>query len=75
MELDANFTPIDTTTSSDLLELSVEETIREKLEDNANHGIRELIRLFSSKSLLVKQLTKMIDKRTTVLRLENEIYI
>jgi ATP-dependent helicase/nuclease subunit A len=73
-ELDANFTPIDSTTSSELLELSVEETIREKLEDNSGEDIRDLIRLFSSKKALVMQLQKMIDRRTVILRLENEIY-
>jgi len=73
-ELDANFTPIDAATSSELLELSVEETIRELLEDNANQDIRDLIRMFSSKVILVKQLKKMIDKRAIVLSLENEIY-
>ncbi|UCH64539.1 MAG: UvrD-helicase domain-containing protein [Ignavibacterium sp.] len=73
-EIDANFTPIDSTTSSELLELSVEETIRQKLEDNTSEDIRDLIRLLSSKRALVTQLQKMIDKRSTVLRLENEIY-
>ena len=73
-KLDANFTPIDSTTSSELLELSVEETIREKLEDNTSEDIRDLIRLLSSKRALVIELQKMIDKRSTVLRLENEIY-
>jgi ATP-dependent helicase/nuclease subunit A len=73
-KLDANFTPIDSTTSSELLELSVEETIREKLEDNTSEDIRDLIRLLSSKSALVIELQKLIDKRSTVLRLENEIY-
>ena len=73
-ELDANFTPIDSTTSSELLELSIEETVREKLEDNANEDIKELIRLFSSKLILVKELRKMIDHRTIVTRLENKIY-
>jgi ATP-dependent helicase/nuclease subunit A len=73
-ELDANFTPIDSTTSSELLDLSVEETIRKKIEDDESEDIKDLIRLFSSKGILVKQLKKMIDKRTIVLRLENVIY-
>ncbi|MCH7724036.1 MAG: UvrD-helicase domain-containing protein [Bacteroidetes bacterium] len=73
-ELDANFTPIDQTTAAELLELSVEETLRKKLEDSANEEVKELIRLFASKKNLVAQLHKLIDHRKIVLLLEQEIY-
>jgi len=73
-ELDANFTPIDQTTAAELLELSVEETLRKKLEDSANEEVKDLIRLFASKKNLVAQLHKLIDHRKIVLLLEQEIY-
>jgi ATP-dependent helicase/nuclease subunit A len=73
-ELDANFIPIDQTTATELLELSVEETLRRKLEDSANDEVKELIRLFASKKNLVAQLHKLINHRKTVLLLQQEIY-
>ncbi len=73
-ELDANFTPIDANKSYELLELSIEETLKEKLEDTGNEEIKYLIRLFGSKINLVKQLRTLIDKRKTVLKLKNNIY-
>ncbi len=73
-ELDANFTPIDAKKSYELLELSIEETLKVKLEDTNNEEIKFLIRLFGSKVNLVKQLRKLIDNRKTVLKLQNYIY-
>ncbi len=73
-ELDANFTPIDANKSYELLELSIEETLKEKLEDTSNKEIKYLIRLFGSKVNLVKQLTTLIDNQKTVLKLKNNIY-
>jgi ATP-dependent helicase/nuclease subunit A len=73
-ELDANFKPIDQNISSELLELSIEETLIEKLRDETNQEIRQLIRLFGSKNNLVKQLRALIDNRKIVNRLKDEIY-
>lgn len=73
-ELDANFTPIDANKSYELLELSIEETLKDKLEDTSNEEIKYLIRLFGSKVNLVKQLRTLIDNRKTVLKLKNNIY-
>jgi len=73
-ELDANFTPIDANKSSELLELSIEETLKEKLEDTSNEEIKYLIRLFGSKVNLIKQLRTLINNRKNVLKLKNNIY-
>ncbi|MGB5896320.1 MAG: UvrD-helicase domain-containing protein, partial [Ignavibacteriaceae bacterium] len=73
-ELDANFTPIDAKKSYELLELSIEETLKEKLEDTSNEEIKYLIRSFGSKVNLVKQLRTLIDNRKTILKLKNNIY-
>ncbi|MCH7963827.1 MAG: UvrD-helicase domain-containing protein [Bacteroidetes bacterium] len=73
-ELDANFTPIDANESYELLELSIEETLKEKFEDTSNEEIKYLIRLFGSKVNLVKQLRTLIDNRKSVLKLKNNIY-
>jgi ATP-dependent helicase/nuclease subunit A len=73
-ELDANFTPIDAKKSFELLELSIEETLKEMLEDTNNEEIKYLIRLFGSKVNLVKNLRTLIDNRKTVLKLKANIY-
>ena len=73
-ELDANFIPIDQNLSQELLELSIEETLRERLEKESSDEVKYLIRLFDSKSNLTKQLFKLIDNRKIVLKLEDEIY-
>ncbi len=73
-ELDANFTSIDTNKSYELLELSIEEILKEKLKDSSNDEIKYLIRLFGSKVNLVKQLRTLIGNRKTVLKLKNNIY-
>lgn len=73
-ELDANFVPIDQNIASELLELSIEESLKVKLEEKSNREIRSLIRLFGSKNYLVKQLHTLIDHRKVVLSLKEKIY-
>ena len=73
-ELDANFTPIDQNMSRELLELSIEETLRERIEQSPNDEIKHLIRLFDSKNNLTKQILKLIENRKIVLTLEALIY-
>ncbi|MGD8307075.1 MAG: UvrD-helicase domain-containing protein [Ignavibacteria bacterium] len=73
-KLDANFTPIDQNTSDELIELSIEETLRNKLEGSTNEDCRYLIRLFGSKINLAKQLRSMINHRKIVTRLKEEVY-
>ena len=57
-----------------MLELSIEEILKEKLKDTSNDEIKYLIRLFGSKVNLVKQLRTLIGNRKTVLKLKNNIY-
>lgn len=73
-ELDANFTPIDQNTASELLELAIEETLRKKLEDTVDEETKYLVRLFGSKAQLIKQLRLLINHRKIVLRLKDLIY-
>lgn len=73
-KLDANFTPIDQNTSNELIELSIEETLQNKLEDSANADCRYLIRLFGSKINLANQLRRMINHRKIVTQLKEEVY-
>ena len=73
-ELDANFIPIDTRASGELLELAVEETIKKLLISEDNERIKSLYRLFSSKHLLAKELIKLVEKRKNVIELNNKIY-
>ncbi len=73
--LDANFQPIDEITSDDLIELSVEETIKESLSGNADADeCKYLVRLFGSKFLLSSQLKYLIKDRKKVFSLQEGIY-
>jgi ATP-dependent helicase/nuclease subunit A len=73
--LDANFIPIDSNLSNELIELSVEELIRNSFNDtNLENDIKNLIRIFGSKSLFTNQLIDLIKNRKNVQRLEEEIY-
>ena len=74
VELDANFTPIDQNLSRELLELLIEETLRERLEKESSSEVKYLIRLFDSKNNLTNQILKLIDNRKIVFKLEEEIY-
>ena len=73
--LDANFSPIDENLSDELIELSVDEVIKDSLVDeNDSDKIKILIRIFASKSLLEKQLISLVKHRKNVLGLADEIY-
>jgi ATP-dependent helicase/nuclease subunit A len=72
-ELDANFTPIDQQTSDEMIELSVEELIKEELKKD-EENLKYLIRIFSSKSLLAKELISLIKNRKNVLTIAAKIY-
>lgn len=73
--IDANFTPIDSRLSDELIEISVEETIKEMLLKNDQADIiKNLIRIFASKRLFAQQLTNLIEKRKNVLLIKERIY-
>ncbi|AFH49892.1 Exonuclease V subunit beta [Ignavibacterium album JCM 16511] len=73
--IDANFTPIDQSLANELLELAVEETIDEYFNDTSRSEIvKRLLRYFSRKSVLQKELMSLIDDRKNVLKVKEEIY-
>lgn len=68
--LDARFTPIDEALSRELIELSIEETIRSLFENKEHIDlIKYLIRIFSSKNKLVNQLVRLIQNRKNVFKI------
>ncbi|HEX2868903.1 MAG TPA: UvrD-helicase domain-containing protein [Ignavibacteriales bacterium] len=74
-ELDANFTPIDQNLSDELLDLSVEETIKHYIQDEELSGrLKYLIRIFASKNILKSVLSSLIQKRKNILRLAKDLY-
>jgi ATP-dependent helicase/nuclease subunit A len=73
--LDANFIPIDTNLANELIELSVDEVIRSSFNDlKLEDDLKNLIRIFGSKSLFANQLIELIKNRKNVQTLKEEIY-
>ena len=73
--IDANFTPIDEIFADEMIELSVEEVIKSSLEHTSDdEKLRYLIRLFSSKFILSKELTNSIKHRRNLLNLAAKLY-
>lgn len=73
--LDANFQPVDEITSGELIELSVEETIKESLSGGQESDTAKyLIRLFGSKFILSSQLNYLIKDRKKIFSISEEIY-
>lgn len=74
-ELDANFTPIDQNLSDELLDLSVEETIKHYIADEENSSkLKYLIRIFASKNVLKNVVSSLIQKRKNILKLASTVY-
>ena len=74
-QIDANFTPIDKTLLDELIQISVEEVIRNSLKDPG--GIKQLkylIRIFASKNLFARELQSLIEKRKNILSVAEKIY-
>ncbi len=73
--IDANFTPIDEIFSDELIELSVEEVIKTTLTNSdENEKLKYLIRLFSSKLILSRELISSIKHRRNLLILADKLY-
>lgn len=73
--IDANFTPIDEIFADELIELSVEEVIKSSLENSPDEAkLKYLIRLFSSKSILSREIASSIKHRRNLLNLAANIY-
>ncbi len=74
-ELDANFSPVDESTSEELIELSVEEMIKDSLKNKSDEDkLKNLIRIYSSKNLLAKELITLVKNRKNVLTVADKIY-
>ena len=74
-QIDANFTPIDKTLSGELIQLSVEEVIKNGLKNpELNSELKYLIRIFASKNLFARELELLVDKRKNILSISEKIY-
>jgi len=74
--IDANFTPIDNRLSDELITTTVEEFISELMRNESElfTDLKSIIRLFSSRSIVSKQLKSLIAHRSTVKNLYENIY-
>lgn len=72
--IDANFTPIDETVSNEIVELSIEDVINHKLNDGSDEELKDLIRLFGSKTVFSNQLFYLIKNRKNVIICADKIY-
>src|SRR3989339_1742630 len=73
--IDANYTPIDEIFADEMIELSVEEVIKSSLENSTDENkLKYLIRFFSSKFILSRELTLSIKHRRNLLSLAKHIY-
>ncbi|MCW8804557.1 MAG: UvrD-helicase domain-containing protein [Ignavibacteriaceae bacterium] len=73
--LDANFIPINENKASELIDLSIENTLREMLRDiNQQSDVKLLIRLLGSKANLIRELLEMIRRRKNVFHLLGKYY-
>jgi ATP-dependent helicase/nuclease subunit A len=74
-ELDANFIPVDTNISSELMEMSVDSVIRSALNSEEDStSMKSLIRLFSSRRIFAAELINLIANRKNVIEIKNRIY-
>ncbi len=74
--IDANFTPIDKNRSDELITTTIEELTSEiiKSKNEFWEDYKKSIRLFGSKDIVSKHLKKMIDNRSTLLKLSESLY-
>ncbi len=73
--LDANFQSIDEVTSDELIELSIEEVLREALSGSSTaDDARYLVRFFRSRLILATQLQSLVKQRKKVQDLRGRIY-
>ncbi len=74
--LDANFSTINEHKAAELIDLSIESTLRELLKDgNRNTDVKLLMRLLGSKARLANELSLLISKRKNVLNLIDKFYL
>jgi ATP-dependent helicase/nuclease subunit A len=74
-EIDASFSPIDQIASEELIDLSIEETFNNLINDKEHsESLKYLIRFFGSKKILSSQLANSIQNRKTIEQLGHSIY-
>lgn len=74
-DIDVNFSPIDEDFSNELIEISVNETIKQRLkEETKSEQTKNLIRILGSYSQLSLELISLIKNRKNVLQVKNSIY-
>jgi ATP-dependent helicase/nuclease subunit A len=73
--IDANFSPIDARTSEELLEQSIEEIINKKIRNEETAAsLKYLLRIFGTKSTLIKKVKELFYKRKTTQKIIETIY-
>ncbi len=73
--IDANFIPINEQKASELIDLSVEYTLKELVRDSEIHqDVKSLVRLLGSRTRLAGELASMIKKRKNILTLIEKYY-
>ncbi len=69
--LDANFIPIDQRISNELIELSIERTIRNKISSKVEiEDVKLLIRLLGSKRVLAHEIAELVQNRKNLFRVK-----
>ncbi len=71
--IDANFSPIDSRIADELLDKSLDEIITSNLFNNSAY-VKNLIRIFGSKSQLIKKIKELFNKRKTTEQLQTNLY-
>ena len=71
--IDANFSPIDSRIANELLDQSIDEVITSNLFNNSAY-VKKLIRIFGSKSQLIKKIKELFNKRKTTEQLQDNLY-
>ncbi len=73
--IDANFNPIDQSTSDELILLSIDDALNKLINDSEYEGsLKYLIRFFGSKNILIKQFQNGIAQRKIIGHHLREIY-
>ena len=73
--IDANFIPINEQKANELIDLSIETSLKELLKDSsAQSDVKLLTRLLGSKVILIRELSELIQKRKKVLHILDKFY-
>jgi ATP-dependent helicase/nuclease subunit A len=73
--IDANFIPIDKTTSDELIDLSIQEVLKEGFRnDEKIDNLKALIRFFGSKANFEIQVKSAVERRKNLLNLYDSVY-